>query len=73
MHSRLSNAAILLFISLIAAAIAGLIHSVLGNGRSWGAYGLGALAFLGCFIVIVLAVAAFGWIIDHFSSWLKKL
>jgi hypothetical protein len=73
MRLRLSNAAILLSISLIAAAIAGLIHSVLGDGRSWGAYGLGALAFLVCFTVIVLAVAAIGWIIDHFASWLKRL
>ena len=73
MRTQLSNAAIMLFFALIAAASSGLIYFVVGSGRSWAAYILGAIAMVSWFTLVVLIVAAFGWLIDRIVAWLHKL
>jgi hypothetical protein len=40
MHPRFSNASLMPLAALIVAAVAGLIYSVLGSGRTWGATSL---------------------------------
>jgi hypothetical protein len=73
MRTELSSAAIVLLFALIAAASSGLIYFVVGSGRSWAAYILGAIAMVSWFTIVVVIVAAFGWLIDRVVAWLKKL
>ena len=73
MRTELSSAAVMLLFALIAAASSGLIYFVVGSGRSWAAYILGAIAMVSWFTLVVLIVAAFGWLIDRIVAWLHKL
>ena len=73
MRTELSNTATMLLFALIAAATSGLIYFVVGSGRSWADYILSAIALVSWFTLVVVVVAAFGWMIDRVEAWLQKL
>jgi hypothetical protein len=67
-----SNATLALLIALVSIALFGLVHTLLGSGRSVGAYILGALALIGCLLLVMVAVAGVGWAIDRIASRMKR-
>lgn len=72
MPSKSPHVTVVLLLALISVALFGLVHALLGNGRSLGAYLLGALALLGCLGVVFATLAAIGWMVDWITNFLKK-
>lgn len=72
MPSKSPYATLVLLLAFINVALFGLVHAVLGNGRSFGAYLLGTLALLMCLGVVLAALTAIGWMVDWIVNFLKN-
>lgn len=72
MRSKSPYAPLVLLVAFISVALFGLVHALLGNGRSLGAYLLGTLALLVCLGVVLAALTAIGWIVDWIANFLKN-
>ncbi len=72
MPFKSSNAMLVVLIALVGIAFFGLVHAIIGSGRSVGAYVLGALALITCLVLILVMMAAVGWILDRIAERLKR-
>lgn len=66
------NVTLVLLIALVGVAFFGLVHAIIGSGRSVGAYILGALALIGCVVLVLVVVAAVGWLLDRIAERFGK-
>ncbi len=72
MQFKSPNATLVLLIALVGIAFFGLVHTIIGSGRSFGAYVLGALALVACMALIVLVVATVAWVLDRIADRIRK-
>jgi hypothetical protein len=72
MSFKSSNAMLVVLIALVSVAFLGLVYSILGSGRSLGAYVIGVFGMLGCIGLVLVTFAAVGWVIDWFDRRLEK-
>ncbi|MBS0232193.1 MAG: hypothetical protein JSR99_01770 [Proteobacteria bacterium] len=72
MPFKSSNAMLVALIALVGIAFFGLVHTIIGSGRSFGAYILGVLALIACLVLILVVMAAVGWVLDRIADRLKR-
>jgi hypothetical protein len=66
------DASYLLPLAFVCVAFFGIIHSVLGGGRSVAAYALGAIVLLACVALMLLVIVVVGWAVARITNWFQR-